>query len=319
MDVKKYVIDKNLDAINTTLKDILSKMSGGGEGETSRGVRFLDYDGTVVKTYTADAFAGLAALPANPSHAGLTAQGWNWSLEDAKAYVAKYGMLDIGQMYITDDGATRLYIHIATEGRMDVPLNFGQTVDGGVSINWGDGSATETVAGTGNKTVTHTYAAVGDYIISLLPAEGCTLTLGTGNNSILYSTRMAYGNMLQQVNIGKGVASIGNSAFQNCYSLSSVVIPEGVTSIGGSAFYYCSSLSSVVIPEGVASIGNSAFQNCYSLGIIRFEAATPPTANANAWSSVPTDCKIYVPAASLEAYKAAANYPNPATYTYIGY
>ena len=54
-------------------------------------VIFIDYDGTVLYAYTAAEFAQLTEMPANPSHEGLTAQGWNWSLADAKAYVAKYG------------------------------------------------------------------------------------------------------------------------------------------------------------------------------------------------------------------------------------
>jgi hypothetical protein len=61
------------------------------------------------------------------------------------------------------------------------------------------------------------------------------------------------------------VTSIGNSAFSNCSSLTSISIPEGVTSIGESAFYYCTSLTSITIPESVTSIGSFAFRNCTSL------------------------------------------------------
>ena len=61
------------------------------------------------------------------------------------------------------------------------------------------------------------------------------------------------------------VVGIGNSAFWNCSSLTSIVIPESVTSIGNSAFYWCSRLTSVTIGNGVTSIGSFAFYNCSRL------------------------------------------------------
>ena len=65
--------------------------------------------------------------------------------------------------------------------------------------------------------------------------------------------------------IAEGVTSIGESAFENCGSLTSVTIPNSVTSIGRYAFYYCTSLTSVTIPDSVTSIGWLAFNGCRSL------------------------------------------------------
>lgn len=174
---------------------------------------------------------------------------------------------------IIGDGKTYLYIKIAEKGRMTVPLNFSQTVANGVTIDWGDGSETQTSAYTGNVEATHTYADVGEYTISLNPSSGCTLGLGinisarcvmgdTANSGIVYC------NMLQAVEIGKNVTRITNYAFSSCYSLASVVIPSSVTSIGESAFQNCYSLASIVIPDSVTSIGNRAFGGCYSLASI---------------------------------------------------
>ena len=65
------------------------------------------------------------------------------------------------------------------------------------------------------------------------------------------------------------VTSIGDSAFEDCSSLSSVVLPDSVTSIGNRAFNECDSLRSVVIPDGVTSIGFGAFAGCYLPNTLR--------------------------------------------------
>ena len=55
------------------------------------------------------------------------------------------------------------------------------------------------------------------------------------------------------------VTSIGDGAFNNCYSLTSVTIPNCVTNIGYFAFSDCSSLTSIAIPNSVTNIGDYAF------------------------------------------------------------
>ena len=80
---------------------------------------------------------------------------------------------------------------------------------------------------------------------------------------------------LTSVVIPKSVTTIGVGVFEACSSLTSVVIPEGVTSIGHSAFSGCSSLTEVVIPKGVTSIGDLAFYYCSALTEVVFEGDVP--------------------------------------------
>ena len=330
-------------------RNILVTATGGGGGGTATSpsdVNFYDYDGTLLYSYTIAEANRLTELPQPPTHDGLTFQGWNYPLEEVQSTTRR---MDIGATYITSDGKTRLYITVPANSepglpppRNQVPLYFQQTVANGVTIDWGDGSQTETLSGTGVVNTTHTYETAGDFVISLSPVDGCELELGTGTsaNCVMGSTGnngRIYCNMLKRVEVGSSVTSIGSGAFSSCYSLSSVVIPDGVTSIGDSAFSYCYSLSSVVIPDGVTSIGGSAFSRCYSLSSVvipdgvtsiggsafsycygikeyHFKPLTPPTlSNTNAFSGIPKDCVIYVPVGSLEAYKTATNWSNYAS------
>ena len=245
---------------------------GGGTSPSAKpnDVTFIDYDGSVLYSYSLAEAQALTELPALPSHDGLVCQGWNWTLEAIKTLNRP---VTVGAMYITDDGATRLHIRIATVGRMTVPLYIGQTVANGVSIDWGDGSTEETLDGTGNVNTSHTYAEPGDYIISLMPDDGCTLSFGANSPSycvmgLTGSNGMVYCNMLQDVSIGKNVTSINANAFYNCYSLASIIIPDSVTSIDVNAFDDCYSLASIIIPYSVTSISSAAFRNCFSLASI---------------------------------------------------
>ena len=58
---------------------------------------------------------------------------------------------------------------------------------------------------------------------------------------------------------------IGDSAFQNCSNLTSVIVPALLLSIGSSAFQDCSNLTSIIISEDVKYIGDSAFFGCSRL------------------------------------------------------
>ena len=65
--------------------------------------------------------------------------------------------------------------------------------------------------------------------------------------------------------ITDSVTYIGNYAFYNCRSLTSVTTPNSVLAIGEHAFFGCRNLTSVTIPDSVTYIGSSAFDGCSSL------------------------------------------------------
>ena len=311
----------------------ISGIETGGGGSSNptaaaKAVNFRDYDGTVLYSYTVDEAAALTELPALPEHSGLICQGWNWPLDDIKAMGRA---VEIGTMYITDDGKTRIYIHLE-DGRTSPML--GCCPDGTVTVDWGDGTAPDTLTGTSVSTVkwtpTHEYGAAGDYVIKLSVSGSAWFAGSNSSNQYSYLLRYSsgadgrnrvYQNAIQKVEIGDGVTSIGSNAFDRCYSLSSVTMPNGVTSIGSYAFANCYSLSSVTMPNGVTSIGDFAFSICCGVRYYDFtrHAAVPTLSSANAFREIAADCEIRVPIALYEEWIAATNWSTYADHiVYVG-
>ena len=111
---------------------------------------------------------------------------------------------------------------------------------------------------------------------------------------------------LTSVDIGNSVTSIGDWAFYYCSSLTSIIIPNSVTSIGEGAFFDCTSLTSITIPNSVTSIGDYAFCLCTSLTTIICKAIKVPTLGDYVFDNIPqTEATLYVPAESLYDYRAA--------------
>lgn len=173
------------------------------------------------------------------------------------------------------DGNTHIWITLH-EGRTSPMLGVG--VNGTVTVDWGDGSAPDTLTGTSTSTVqwtpNHEYGKAGDYVITLtadgelgfsgyssLNEHSCILR----HSSTTDVRNQAYQNAVQKVELGEGITSIGDYAFSSCRNLAGIAIPFGVTSIGKSAFVNCTGLTSIAIPDGVTSLGIYAFSRCYNL------------------------------------------------------
>lgn len=256
---------------------------GGGTEAPENDVEFIDYDGTIVYSYTAQEFLALDAMPANPTHEGLTAQGWNWTLADAKEYVSIYGWFQIAQLYITNDGKTRLYITIpddAPENRRKPVFRFynysGASETKGFTIDYGDGTTTEHITGTGARSIqNHTYASGGSYVVTIMPDEGVEVWLGSGGSGTSSSsepvighytsgTNRYYNCMLYKIELGER-AGISNYGCQRCEHLKIVSIPNASIYIGDNAFAYNYMLNSISLPSTMTSIGRQVFSNAHGL------------------------------------------------------
>jgi hypothetical protein len=61
------------------------------------------------------------------------------------------------------------------------------------------------------------------------------------------------------------ITNIGNDAFLNCSSLTSVIFDNQLAGIGNDAFNACTNLTNVTFPNSLTSIGEGAFDDCISM------------------------------------------------------
>lgn len=265
-----------------------------GGGEVEKDVYFYDYDGTLINSYTASEFLELTEMPAQPTHTGLVAEGWNWNLTDAKEYVTTYGGVIIGGMYNTSSGGTRIYVTIDGE-TLSPLLSLG--FEGDIIVNWGDGT-TDTFTGIAsniNNYIRHTYQNTGDYVIEITNGNIPITIFGYGTSTMQFS-RLICGNKsnftngnqqflntIKKIELGNNVL-LGVSAFANMFDLETISMPPYISLTNNYVFYINYSLKALVIPNG----GNVTIfsSNFYSLKVISFPKQITATGTISITSSI---------------------------------
>ena len=141
----------------------------------------------------------------------------------------------------------------------------------------------------------NTYASIGDGTNGGATTDGQGLT-----GSVTIPTTLG----------GYSVRKIGNSAFYDCFSLTSVSFESGsqLTTIGTYAFFQSGLSGSITLPASLTSIGAAAFYACSSLTSVSFESGSQlATIGHMAFRSSGLSGSITLPA-SLTSIGAAAFY-----------
>lgn len=257
---------------------------------SKKDVNFYDYDGTITNSYTKEEFLSLIEMPSNPTHGGLISEGWNWNLSDAQTYVTNYDKLNIGQTYITDDGATRLYIEL-TEGHLSPYITVAaSSYQYDVKIDWGDGEQSiQTSSSIGSyPAIGHTYNKPGSYVISMQcvlekgysaddTEEGYIYFIGGNSASLLLHNNtqeennngqdenMIYRSSIRKIEIGSNVRTIGSEVFKCLFGLETITIPSYFNMLWAS-FKNCYSLKHINLPSTMTTFYDYlSFINCRGL------------------------------------------------------
>lgn len=233
-------------------------------------INFWDYDGTLLYSWTFAELATKAELPPLPSHDGLICQGWNWTLQDIKDAGRE---LDIGALYITDDGKTRIYVDVDTETWDDFVLNYWQSHHNATTVDWGDGTTPETKYDYSWVEHRHVYAASGSYVITMSVKEGAEMNLGSGSPGYMLiakgETDIGRCAMLTKVEIGERMTVVTEQTFRGCVRFQSVSFPSGVSCDPWRTFEQATQLRAVTV--AFRSSIKISFYNCSNLRAI----ATP--------------------------------------------
>lgn len=241
--------------------------------DENKEIRFFDYDGTLLHSYSLEELARLEALPEIPSREGLVCEGWNWNLDDLKTLNRR---MDVGATYITDDGATRIYVEL-NEDNLHPYVSFGQNKNQGILVDWGDGSELQGSDGTSTATgvtIGHEYQKPGKYVVRLIP-QGDTKLYILGD--AYYKSKLWHANIktefsntpyqenVKRIELGKQIALFGDYCFANLVRLETISMTKTIQDYNGNCFVGDVKLQYCVLPSTSNDIPYGTFKDCARL------------------------------------------------------
>ncbi len=121
-----------------------------------------------------------------------------------------------------------------------------------------------------------------------------------GNGAFYYSG-------IRSIVLPSNLTVLNGEVLSGCSRLTTVELPSSLTVLSYQVFKVSTGLTTITIPSGVTSIGNQCFYGCTGLTSVICLATTPPSLGSSVFDNT-NNCPIYVPAASVAAYKAASGW-----------
>ena len=306
------------EALIDELKEVLQGKAGVG-GVEEKQIIFIDYDGTLLYSYTPEEVLALTELPSHKSTDELLIfDGWNWTLEDLKAEINLIGLdfmqnhkMAVGATYLTKDDISYFFITINGYNDYSRTVNLYGGIKSGASakIDWGDGSDITSITSTSTSNRSqHIYASNGDYVVRVIVEAGniflssnstsasgvfsCGSYMGErsivnkayiGNVNTIYANGFNGQVNLKSIVISNKCLTIRNGAFSGCYSLKALVLPSvwESSSVGSSNGFAknAASLEYVSFPNKALYPNTDYFRECKYLRYAHFPMSAASTDN----------------------------------------
>lgn len=168
--------------------------------------------------------------------------------------------------------------------------------------------------GAANVLYDITVCYVGEPKVAVIDNSGNTYTIQCDDTGVLnwrqyeyQKTGISNEQNIAEVVIGDCVEELGNYCFYNT-TITSVTLPDSLKIIGQTALGYNVNLTGITIPSSVTTINSYAFYNCTGLQSVTVLAVAPPSMMGSFAFNNTNNCPIYVPSASVNAYKTATNW-----------
>ncbi|MBP3871784.1 MAG: leucine-rich repeat domain-containing protein [Faecalicoccus sp.] len=174
--------------------------------------------------------------------------------------------------YAGDVEAARAALDAATAALNEAQANTQtEAVEETVVVDQQAATETALYAAAANQCGDNVTWTLSDMGVLNISGSGAMYDYTKDNHSPWYDSRL----MVNEVVVNTGVTRIGNYAFDECKSISSVTLADTVTEIGQYAFTHEpgiveSVLTSIVIPDSVTKIEMYAFNYCDNLTAVEF-------------------------------------------------
>ena len=176
------------------------------------------------------------------------------------------GLIDTYTIYFSDGSSTTYTVKNGADGKDG---NDGKTPYIGENGNWWIGTVDTGVRAEGGAATEPDYGnkivggSCGGNVVWMITDKNILVIEGKGSMTSYAAGKtpwVEYATVIEEIVIGEGVTTIGNTAFYGFTSLESVKIPSSLLSIGEYAFFGCAKLSTVTVPSNTRVIGKYAFR-----------------------------------------------------------